>query len=442
MEWEITQMTQMLYAKNGIFTRELELALKNEEISKEELIKKVAEGKIVVPANKNRKRNNYYAIGEGTYVKINVNIGVSEVCSNFDYEIKKLDLAKKFKVESVMDLSSGIDAKNFRQYILKNYDFIVGTVPIYQVVSKHNNNIKEIDWMEFIEEIEKQAEEGVDFFTIHAGITRRTLERFNTNKRLLKIVSRGGAILYRWMVENNKENPLYEHFDEILKICKKHDVTISLGDSLRPGTVMDATDALQIEELINLGELTKRAWAEGVQVMIEGPGHMRANEIGANMVLEKKLCHSAPFYVLGPLTTDIGAGYDHISGAMGALIAALNGADFLCYLTPAEHLRLPSVEDVKEGIIAFKLAAHSANLAKGFSMPLQLDIQMSMAREELNWDNMIKLSIDPEKARMYRGSYNSDACTMCGNLCAVKNSKSLNDNKLKILKDEIIQVNL
>ena len=415
-------MTQMSLAKQGIFTREMELAIKNEEIDKKEFLQKVAEGKIVIPANKNRKRDKYFAIGDGTYVKINVNLGVSEVCPNFDLERQKLELAKKFDVESVMDLSSGLDASNFRKYILQNYDFIVGTVPVYQVASRHDD-ITKVDSKEFIEEIEKQAEEGVDFFTIHAGITRKALERLEKNERLLKIVSRGGALLYKWMMTNRKENPLYEHFDEILKICKKHDVTISLGDSLRPGAVYDATDALQIEELINLGELTKMAWKEDVQVMIEGPGHMRANEIAANMVIQKRLCHGAPFYVLGPLTTDIAAGYDHISGAMGALIAALNGADFLCYVTPAEHLRLPSLEDVKEGIVAFKIAAHSANIAKGFKKPLEKDIEMSVARRDLDWEKMISLSVDPEKAREYRSSFTSDTCSMCGRLCAVKNSR-------------------
>jgi phosphomethylpyrimidine synthase len=413
----------MSLAKQGIFTREMELAIKNEEMDKEEFLQKVAEGKIVIPANKNRKRDKYFAIGDGTYVKINVNLGVSEACQNFDLERQKLELAKKFDVESVMDLSSGLDASNFRKYILQNYDFIVGTVPVYQLASKHDD-ITKVDSKEFIEEIERQAEEGVDFFTIHAGITRRTLERFEKNERLLKIVSRGGALLYKWMMANGKENPLYEHFDEILKICKKHDVTISLGDSLRPGAVADATDALQIEELINLGELTKMAWKEDVQVMIEGPGHMRANEIAANMVIQKRLCHGAPFYVLGPLTTDIAAGYDHISGAMGALIAALNGADFLCYVTPAEHLRLPSLEDVKEGIVAFKIAAHSANIAKGFKNSLEKDIEMSVARRDLDWEKMISLSVDPEKAREYRSSFSSDTCSMCGRLCAVKNSRN------------------
>jgi len=415
-------MTQMSLAKQGIFTREMELAIKNEEISKKEFLQKVAEGKIVIPANRNRKREKYFAIGEGTYVKINVNLGVSEACPNFDLERQKLELAKKFDVESVMDLSSGLDASNFRKYILQNYDFIVGTVPVYQVASRHDD-ITKADSKEFIEEIERQAEEGVDFFTIHAGITRKALERLEKNERLLKIVSRGGALLYKWMMTNRKENPLYEHFDEILKICKKHDVTISLGDSLRPGAVYDATDALQIEELINLGELTKMAWKEDVQVMIEGPGHMRANEIAANMVIQKRLCHGAPFYVLGPLTTDIAAGYDHISGAMGALIAALNGADFLCYVTPAEHLRLPSLEDVKEGIVAFKIAAHSANIAKGFKKPLEKDIEMSVARRDLDWEKMISISVDPEKAREYRSSFTSETCSMCGRLCAVKNSR-------------------
>lgn len=414
--------TLMSFAKEGVFTREMELAIQNEEIDEKEFLQKVSEGKIVIPANKNRKRSRYFAIGEGTYVKINVNIGVSEACPNFDYEIQKLEVAKRFDVESVMDLSSGIEASTFRKRLLQDYDFVVGTVPIYQVASRHSD-ITKADEKEFIEEIERQAEEGVDFFTIHAGITRRTLDRFENNQRILKIVSRGGALLYKWMMANNKENPLYEHFDDILKICKKHDVTISLGDSLRPGAVFDATDALQIEELINLGELTKMAWQEDVQVMIEGPGHMRANEIAANMVLQKRLCHGAPFYVLGPLTTDIAAGYDHISGAMGALIAALNGADFLCYVTPAEHLRLPSIEDVKEGIIAFKLAAHSANIAKGFKKPLEKDIEISVARRELDWDRILNLSIDPEKAKEYRSSFPNDTCSMCGNLCAVKNSR-------------------
>lgn len=388
--------TQLEYAKEKIFTQEMGKAFLHEEINKDEFLDNISNGKIVIPANKNRKREKYYAIGKGCLVKINVNIGVSSECGNFDEEIKKLELCREFNVESVMDLSSGKNSKEFRKMLLKNYDFIVGTVPVYDTAILHDDFTK-VDVKQILELIEMQAEEGVDFFTLHAGINRKAIERFKNNNRIMKIVSRGGGMIYNWMMKNDRENPFYEYYDEILKICKKHDVTLSLGDSLRPGCVFDSTDALQIEELINLGELTKRAWDEGVQVMIEGPGHMRANEIAANMVLEKKLCKDAPFYVLGPLTTDIGAGYDHISGAMGALIAALNGADFLCYLTPAEHLRLPSINDVKEGIIAFKLAAHSANIAKGFKKPLERDYKMSTARKNMDWEEMFKWGIDEKK---------------------------------------------
>ncbi|QCX33342.1 phosphomethylpyrimidine synthase ThiC [Caloramator sp. E03] len=413
--------TQLEYAKEKIFTQEMGKAFLHEEINKDEFLDNISNGKIVIPANKNRKREKYYAIGKGCLVKINVNIGVSSECGNFDEEIKKLELCREFNVESVMDLSSGKNSKEFRKMLLKNYDFIVGTVPVYDTAILHDDFTK-VDVKQILELIEMQAEEGVDFFTLHAGINRKAIERFKNNNRIMKIVSRGGGMIYNWMMKNDRENPFYEYYDEILKICKKHDVTLSLGDSLRPGCVFDSTDALQIEELINLGELTKRAWDEGVQVMIEGPGHMRANEIAANMVLEKKLCKDAPFYVLGPLTTDIGAGYDHISGAMGALIAALNGADFLCYLTPAEHLRLPSINDVKEGIIAFKLAAHSANIAKGFKKPLERDYKMSTARKNMDWEEMFKWGIDEKKMREYKKDDNK-YCTMCGKLCPVKNVK-------------------
>lgn len=413
--------TQLEYAKEKIFTQEMGKAFLHEEINKDEFLDNISNGKIVIPANKNRKREKYYAIGKGCLVKINVNIGVSSECGNFDEEIKKLELCREFNVESVMDLSSGKNSKEFRKMLLKNYDFIVGTVPVYDTAILHDDFTK-VDVKQILELIEMQAEEGVDFFTLHAGINRKAIERFKNNNRIMKIVSRGGGMIYNWMMKNDRENPFYEYYDEILKICRKHDVTLSLGDSLRPGCVFDSTDALQIEELINLGELTKRAWDEGVQVMIEGPGHMRANEIAANMVLEKKLCKDAPFYVLGPLTTDIGAGYDHISGAMGALIAALNGADFLCYLTPAEHLRLPSINDVKEGIIAFKLAAHSANIAKGFKKPLERDYKMSTARKNMDWEEMFKWGIDEKKMREYKKDDNK-YCTMCGKLCPVKNVK-------------------
>lgn len=414
--------TIMENARDGILTDEMKAVLKDEEIDEKKLIEGIVEGRIVIPANKNRRRSRYFAIGEGTLVKINVNIGVSSECGEFKEEIEKLELCRRFNVESVMDLSSGKNADEFRRYLLRNYDFIVGTVPIYDIGTL-NEDFSKVEVKQMLEIIEKQAEEGVDFFTIHCGINRRAVDRFKNNNRIMKVVSRGGGMLYKWMMDNNKENPLYEYFDDILKICKKHDVTLSLGDSLRPGTIFDSTDALQIEELINLGELTKKAWQEGVQVMIEGPGHMRATEIPANMILEKKLCYNAPFYVLGPLTTDIGAGHDHIVGAMGALIAALNGADFLCYLTPAEHLRLPSVEDVKEGIIAFKLAAHSANIAKGFKGAIEKDLKMSIARASMDWETMFEYGIDKDKMKEYKRDKNK-YCTMCGKLCPVYNVKN------------------
>ncbi|MEZ0537690.1 phosphomethylpyrimidine synthase ThiC [Caldicellulosiruptoraceae bacterium PP1] len=413
--------TIMRLAKENTFNDIMLNALNKEEIEDKVFIKKLAEGKIVIPANKNRKRKKYFAIGEGLKVKINANIGVSKSCSSFEEEMKKAELCQKLEVESVMDLSSGIDSYKFRKELLNNFDFIVGTVPVYDIAIL-NSEFTKITKSQIIETIEKWAEEGVDFFTIHAGLTRKTILDIDKSERILKIVSRGGAMIYQWMLKNNSENPLYEYFDEIVKICKKHDVVISLGDALRPGAISDATDKYQIEELITLGELTQYAWQNDVQVIIEGPGHMRANEIAANMILEKKLCGGAPFYVLGPLTTDIAAGYDHISGAMGALIAALNGADFLCYVTPAEHLRLPTYDDVKEGIIAFKIAAHSANIAKGIKSELEKDIIMSKARANFDWGKMINTSIYPPKAKEYSQTIENKECTMCGELCAIKNS--------------------
>lgn len=408
-------------ARKNEFDNRIEIAFQNEEMDKKSFIDKLAQGKIVIPANKNRKRQKYYAIGDGCSVKINVNIGVSNVCGSFEEEIKKANLLNQFEVESCMDLSSGINADKFRKILLNEYQFVVGMVPVYDIALKIDDWTK-AEAKDFLEIIEQWAEEGMDFFTIHAGINKRVLEKIKNSSRIMKMVSRGGAMIYNWMVKNGKENPLFEYFDEIVKICKKHDVVISLGDGLRPGTIYDATDNLQIEELICLGELTQIALKEGVQVMIEGPGHMRANEIAANVTLQKKLCSGVPFYVLGPLTTDIAAGYDHISGAMGALIAAINGADFLCYVTPAEHLRLPTVDDVKEGIVAFKIAAHSANISKGYKKYLEKDYGMSKARAELNWDVMLKYGIDKEKMKSYMQPINTGECSMCGKLCAVKNS--------------------
>jgi phosphomethylpyrimidine synthase len=314
---------------------------------------------------------------------------------------------------------------------------MIGTVPIYDAVGFYDKDLSTITAQEFLDVVKKHAEDGVDFMTIHAGINRATAERFKKNGRLTNIVSRGGSLLFAWMELTGNENPFYEFYDKVLDIFEKYDITISLGDACRPGSINDATDASQIEELIVLGELTKKAWERNVQVMIEGPGHMAMNEIAANMILEKRLCHGAPFYVLGPLVTDVAPGYDHITSAIGGAIAAANGADFLCYVTPAEHLRLPDLEDMKEGIIASKIAAHAADIAKGIKGARDWDNKMSQARMDIDWDEMFKLAIDPEKPRKYRESSmpeEEDTCTMCGKMCAMRNMKKiLNGESVNIL---------
>lgn len=313
---------------------------------------------------------------------------------------------------------------------------MVGTVPVYDAVGFYDKELKDITAQEFLDVVEKHAQDGVDFMTIHAGINRETAKRFKNNKRLTNIVSRGGSLIFAWMELNNKENPFYEHFDRVLDICEKYDVTISLGDACRPGSIHDSTDACQIEELIVLGELTRRAWERNVQVMIEGPGHMTLNEIAANVMLAKKLCHGAPFYVLGPIVTDIAPGYDHITAAIGGAIAAANGADFLCYVTPAEHLRLPTLEDMREGIIAARIAAHAADIAKGIKGAREWDYKMSKARANLDWEKMFELAIEPEKPRRYREESKpelEDSCTMCGKMCAMRNMN-------KLLKGEVINI--
>ncbi len=408
-------------AKEKIITPEMELSLKNEEISIEKLISNISQGRTVIPANKNRKRSKYFAIGKDCTVKINANIGVTADYSSFDKELKKAELCEKYQVESVMDLSCGKYAKSFKEKLLREFSFIVGSVPVYDLAVRSKNFTKAKS-QDFLEVLEEHVGMGIDFVTIHAGLNMKFIERIKNSQRILKIVSRGGSMIYKWMVENNKENPYYEYFDDVLKILKKYDVVISIGDALRPGCIFDSTDSLQIEETIIVSQLAKKAKEFGVQVIIEGPGHMRADEILANVKFIKKLCDDAPLYVLGPLTTDIAAGYDHISGSMGALISALSGADFLCYVTSAEHLRLPDIEDVKEGIIAFKIAAHSANLVRGFKSALNRDFEISEARKNLNWEKIIECSIDPDKAKKYRENL-EDTCSMCGELCAIKSSR-------------------
>ncbi|MDN5305315.1 MAG: phosphomethylpyrimidine synthase [Fusobacteriaceae bacterium] len=420
--------TQMDAAKKGIFTKQMEDVLKNESISKEELMQKIAEGKIVIPANKNHKNLVGIGVGEGLKTKVNVNIGVSEdECSEIR-ELEKLKKALEYKADAIMDLSIFGDTKKFRKKLIETSPVMIGTVPMYDAVAKYGKNIKDMTVDDLFNVVEEHCQDGVDFITVHAGFNRISAERLDNNKRLTHVVSRGGSILYQWMKLNNKENPFYEYYDRLLEICKKYDVTLSLGDGLRPGSIKDSTDPSQIQELLFLGELTKRAWEENVQVMIEGPGHIPLHEIVTNMQIEKKLCHGAPFYVLGPVVTDIAPGYDHITAAIGGAIAASNGADFLCYVTPAEHLRLPDINDMKEGLIATRIAAHAADIAKGIKGARDWDNAMSKARGELNWTKMFDLAIDKEKAIEYRKSSmpeNEEVCTMCGDMCPIKRTKEV-----------------
>lgn len=424
--------TQMDAAQKGIVTKEMETVARKENMPIEELVKKMAEGKIIIPANRNHKSLDAEGIGEGLRTKINVNLGVSRDCYDIEVELEKVREAIAMEAEAIMDLSSFGKTQEFRRRLIDISTAMVGTVPIYDAVGFHEKELKDITADQFLEVIEQHAQDGVDFITIHSGLNRQTASTFKKNKRLTNIVSRGGSLIYTWMEANNKENPFYEYFDEILDICEKYDVTISLGDACRPGSIADATDASQIEELIVLGELTRRAWKRKVQVMIEGPGHMTLNEIPANVLLEKKLCGGAPFYVLGPIVTDIAPGYDHITSAIGGAIASASGADFLCYVTPAEHLRLPDIDDMIEGIIATKIAAHAGDLAKGIPGAQDWDNEMSKARQELDWEAMFKLAIDPKKAKKYRESSmpeHADSCTMCGKMCAVRNMNRVIEGK-------------
>ncbi|MCB2312901.1 phosphomethylpyrimidine synthase ThiC [Clostridium tagluense] len=432
--------TQMDAAKKGFTTKEMEIVAKKENMDVELLKKLMSQGKIVIPANKNHNSLDPEGVGEGLKTKINVNLGISKDCYDIDEEMKKVQLALDMKAEAIMDLSSFGKTKEFRQRLVTCSSAMIGTVPIYDAVGFYDKELKDITAKEFLDVVEKHAKDGVDFVTIHAGINRETANVFKRNKRLMNIVSRGGSLLYAWMELNNKENPFYEYFDELLDICEKYDLTLSLGDACRPGCISDSTDACQIKELMTLGELALRAWARNVQVIIEGPGHMALNEIKANMLLEKKLCHGAPFYVLGPIVTDIAPGYDHITSAIGGALAASCGADFLCYVTPAEHLRLPMLEDVKEGIIAAKIAAHAGDIAKNIPGARDWDNEMAKARQELDWEKTFQLSIDPEKARRYRKEStpeHENSCTMCGKMCAVRNMNKIMQGKdINILRED------
>lgn len=412
-------------ATRGIITDEMKIVAKEENHSPEYLMKGIADGTIVIPFNKKHTSlKNIKGIGKGLKVKINANIGTSPYHMDLKEEIEKLEVALEFGTDSVMDLSLGSILKRVRKEIINKSAVMVGTVPIYQVgfeLSRKKKNIEEMKIDDFLDVLREQAEDGVDFMTIHSGITLEAVNNMETEGRLLDIVSRGGAFLVKWMKKNREENPLYTYYDEILSILKEYDVTISIGDGMRPGAVLDSTDRGQIQELISLGELAQRAWDAGVQVIIEGPGHIPLNEIEANVLLEKKLCHGAPFYVLGPIVTDIAPGYDHITGAIGGALAALYGADFLCYVTPSEHLKLPDTSDVKLGVIASKIAAHATNIVRGKDR--EWDRKMADSRKRLNWKEQIELSLDSEKAREQRESSEigeENVCTMCGEYCAIK----------------------
>lgn len=431
--------TQMDAARQEMITSEMEIVAAEENMDVNLLRELVAKGEVIIPANKRHDCLKPSGIGSRLRTKINVNLGTSRDWTDLDMEMEKVQSAIDLGAEAIMDLSSFGDTRKFRRKLTSECSAIIGTVPIYDAVVYYHKALKEITAREWIDVVRMHAEDGVDFMTIHCGINKETAKRFKTNKRLTNIVSRGGSIIFAWMEMTGEENPFYEYYDEILDICREYDVTMSLGDACRPGCLKDASDISQIQELITLGELTTRAWEKDVQVMIEGPGHMPLNQIQANMEIQKTVCKGAPFYVLGPLVTDVAPGYDHITAAIGGAIAATYGASFLCYVTPAEHLRLPDVKDVKEGIIASKIAAHAADIAKGIPGARDWDDEMSMARKQLDWEKMFDLSMDPEKARAYRAEAKpekEDTCSMCGNFCAVKNMNRILDGEIVSIYDE------
>ena len=430
--------TQMDAAKKGIITEAMKIVAIKEGKPVEEIRALVAEGKVAIPANKNHKSLSPEGVGQGLRTKINVNLGISKDCCDCEKELDKVRTALEMKAEAIMDLSNYGKTAEMRKAIVEMSTAMLGTVPIYDALGYYDKDLKDLTAREFLDVVEKHGQDGVDFVTIHAGLNREAVETVKRNKRLTNVVSRGGSLLFAWMEMNNAENPFFEYYDELLDICAKYDITLSLGDALRPGSINDASDASQIKELITLGELTKRAWEKNVQVIIEGPGHMALNEIEANMVMQKRLCHGAPFYVLGPLVTDIAPGYDHITSAIGGAIAATYGADFLCYVTPAEHLRLPNLDDMKEGIIASKIAAHAADIAKGVKGARNWDNEMSQARADINWEKMFDLAIDPEKARRYRAEskpHDEESCSMCGKMCSMRTMKKILNGEELVIND-------
>ena len=415
---------QLIEARKGNFTEAMRAVAAQEGMEGKALMDLVADGKAVILSNERHRDLAPKGVGEGLSVKVNANIGTSSERVNIEEEIEKLRVAEEAGADTVMDLSTGGALDEIRKVVMDHARVPVGTVPIYQaaVQAASRGGVTGMTPDELFEVIEKHGEDGVDFITVHVGVTRGVLERLRKQGRITDIVSRGGAFLTEWMITNGKENPLYEQFDRLVAIAKKYDMTLSLGDGLRPGSIADATDRTQVQELLILGELCDEAQRNGVQVMVEGPGHVPLNQIEANIILEKKLCKGAPFYVLGPIVTDIAPGYDHITSAIGGALAGYCGADFICYVTPSEHLGLPSVGDVREGVVTARIAAHAADLARGNKAAWARDEQMSRYRKALDWEGQIRMSIDPEKIRTFRKerSLHDDVCSMCGDYCAMK----------------------
>ena len=426
--------TQMYYAKQGIITGEMEYVAKIEELSPELIRSEVARGRLIIPANVNHKSLEPMAIGIASKCKINTNIGSSAIAADIEDEVEKMKVSQKYKADTAMDLSTGGDLDEIRKAVINASKIPIGTVPIYQILHDVKNKIEDLSIEVMLEVLERQAKQGVSYFTIHAGFLLETMPK--VAKRKMGIVSRGGSLMAAWMMHYHRENPFYTAFDEILDICAKYDVSLSLGDSLRPGCLADASDEAQLGELKILGELTLRAWEKNVQVMIEGPGHVPINQIERNMKIQRELCHEAPFYILGPLVTDIAAGYDHISSAIGAAVGGWHGASMLCYVTPKEHLGLPNAHDVREGIIAYKIAAHAADIARGRKGARDVDDAMSDARYSFDWEKQFELALDGDRAREYHDETlpqdvfkEAEFCSMCGpKFCSYKITQDIMDN--------------
>ena len=416
-------MTQIDAARRGEITPQIAQVAKDEFRDPEFVREGVAAGRIAIPANINHTNLRACGVGKGLRTKVNVNLGISGDIQDAPQEWEKVAIAEKYGADAIMDLSNSGKTRVFRRQLIEKTPLMVGTVPMYDAIGYLETPLVKLTGDDLLRVVRAHAEDGVDFMTIHAGFNRRVLDTFMETGRLTNIVSRGGSLLFGWMMTTGKENPFYERFDEVLEICHEYDVTISLGDACRGGSTYDATDASEVAELVELGKLTKRAWDAGVQVVVEGPGHMALDEVAANMKLQKRLCHNAPFYVLGPLVTDIAPGYDHITAAIGGAVAASAGADWLCYVTPAEHLRLPDANDVREGLVATRIAAHAADIAKGVPHARDIDNKMSAARRRVDWDGMWECALDPERAQeiLAQAPPSEDGtCTMCGKMCAAR----------------------